>query len=78
MLGIGTVRPEVNTYTAQLISCALLSEPKINMIDPTICLGLGLRLKRGLTESKGQQLGTNFAAHREKLFFQTIHQGRYK
>lgn len=65
--GISAVGSEVNVYTVQLISCTLLSEPKINMIDPTICLGLGRRLKGGLTKSKGQQLGTIFAVHRESF-----------
>lgn len=54
-------------YTMQLISCTLVSEPRINMMDPTICWGLGQSLSWGLIRCRGQQLGIGSIAHTEHI-----------
>lgn len=42
--GVSTARAWVNTYPIQLISCTLVLEPRINMMDPATCWSLGQRL----------------------------------
>lgn len=65
--GFSTARARVNMYTMQLISCMLVSEPRINVMDPTICRGLGQSLSWGLIKCRGQQLGTGSTAYTERI-----------
>lgn len=68
--GISTVRARVNMYTVQLTSCTLVSEPRINVMDPTICWSLGQGLSWGPVKCRGQQLGVSSTAHTEHIVLQ--------
>lgn len=63
--GVSIARARPNMYTTQLISWMLVSEPRINMMDPTICWSLGRSLSWGFIKCRGQQLGISSRARTE-------------
>ena len=65
--GISTARARVKTYAVKLISCTLVSEPGINMMEPTMCWNLGQSLSWGLLRCRGQQPGGGSTAHTEHV-----------
>lgn len=67
--GVSTAGARVNMYSMQLISCTLVSDPKTDMVEPTICISLGQSSSREPLEYKGQRLGVSAAAHTEPILF---------
>lgn len=77
--GISAVRSEVNVYTVQLISCALLSIRAKNQYDwSNNMFGLGTETQMRSHQKQRSATWHKFCCAQRKLFFQTIHQGRYK